>query len=330
LSQAQPVDQSVRIPCPICLSSSGALLWRVSNNEVEKPIQFDVVRCDKCGLTYTSPMPSLDQLMPFYNSGVYAKDERPALRLADRTLSVLADMRLREIEDWKRPGRLLDVGAGKGRFVRRARMRGWTAIGVEPMPGSVRLARSRYEIDLVERTLIDAQLPARSFDVLTMWHAMEHIPDPLAELHEVSRVLADDGLLILEVPNLASFQAWIGQDDWFHLMPPHHLVHYTPHTLRAVLANAGFEVLRLHSFSPEHGPFGMLQTALNRLGGERNFLYHRLKRVPYRYRHWRLVGSMLQTVVVGAIAILPATGLELAASVARRGAVIRMFARKKM
>jgi SAM-dependent methyltransferase len=330
LSQVRSAAQSVGTQCPVCSGGSTSLLWRISNMELETPTQFDVVRCDTCGLTYTSPMPSLDQLVPFYNVGVYAKDKRPALKVVDRTLSVLADVRLHEIEEWKRPGRLLDVGAGKGRFVQRARMGGWTAIGVEPVPGSVQLARSRYGIDLVEGTLIDAQFPARSFDVLTMWHVMEHIPDPRSELHEVSRVLADDGLFVLEVPNFASLQAWIGQDDWFHLMLPHHLIHYTPRTLRAVLADAGFEVVRSRSFSPEHGPFGMLQTALNRLGVKRNFLFNRLKRVSYRERRLSFVSSMVGTVILGAIAILPATGVELAAVGVGRGAVIRMFARKKI
>lgn len=266
--------------------------------------------------------------MPFYNVGIYMKDERPPLAVLDRALSVLADMRLREIERWKRPGRLLDVGSGKGRFVWRAKARGWSARGVEPVPGTVKLARTRYGVDVVEGTLIDAHFPAGSFDVVTMWHVLEHVEDPRTELREVSRTLADDGLLALEVPNIASLQARIGGDRWFHLMLPHHLVHYTPRALRSVLASAGFDVVRMRTLSPEQGPLGMLQTVLNRLGGERDFLFHRLKRMPQQGSRGAYAASMLKTALIAPFAFLPATGAELVASWAGHGSVIRVLARK--
>lgn len=274
-------------------------------------------------------MPSLDQLMPFYNTGVYSKDERRAPAIVDRILSMLADMRLRELEGLKRPGRLLDVGSGKGRFLSRATRRAWTARGVEPVAGSVALARSRYDVDVVEGTLQEAGFPARSFDAVTMWHVLEHLPDPRAELAEVRRVLDEDGVVALEVPNLASLQAQVGQHRWFHLMLPHHLVHFTPETLRGLLANVGFEILRLRTFSPEHGPFGMLQSMLNRMGGERDFLFHRLKRVPHRGSASALALTMAATVVGGAIAVVPASVAEIGASGAGRGGTIRIFARKR-
>jgi 2-polyprenyl-3-methyl-5-hydroxy-6-metoxy-1,4-benzoquinol methylase len=291
-------------------------------------MQFDIVRCDRCGLTYTSPMPTLEQLMPFYNVGIYEKDERRPLAALDRALSVFAGMRLREIEKMKQPGRLLDIGSGKGRFVSRAQARGWKAQGVEPVPETVKLARARYGIDVVEGTLIEANFPAGSFDVVTMWHVLEHVADPGTELREVSRVLAKDGLLVLEVPNLASLQARLGREQWFHLMLPHHLVHYTPRTLRAVLAGAGFDVVRISTMSPEQGPLGMVQTLLNRLGGERDFLFHRLKRMPRQSSKAAYAASIVKTGIGGPIAILPATAAELVASWAGQGSVIRVFARK--
>lgn len=289
---------------------------------------LDIVRCERCGLTYTSPIPTLDELMPFYNAGVYTKDERRPVAALDRALSVFADMRLREIERWKKPGRLLDVGSGKGRFVWRATARGWAARGVEPVPGTVKLARSRYGVDVVEGTLIDAHFPASSFDVVTMWHVLEHVADAATELREVRRTLAPDGLLALEVPNIASLQAWLGRDRWFHLMLPHHLVHYTPATLHSVLAGAGFEVVRVRTMSPEQGPLGMLQTVLNCLGGERDFLFHRLKRMPTQGSRGSYAASMLKTAVVGPFASVPAAGAEVIASWLGHGSVIRVLARK--
>lgn len=329
MSRSDTAALSIQTPCPGCSGTSVAILWRHASSELDAPVDFDVVRCLNCDLAYTSPMPSHEQLMPFYNSGVYAKDERRAPRVVDRILSILADIRLREIEAWKRPGRLLDVGSGKGRFVWRAEKRGWTARGVEPVPGAVRLARSRYGADVVEGTLTEAKLPARSFDVVTMWHVLEHVPNPRAELLEVSRVLAEDGLLVLEVPNFASLQAWIGQDRWFHLMLPHHLIHFTPHTLRAVLADAGFGVTKLRSYSPEHGPFGMLQSILNRFGGERDFLFHRLKRVPHRGGRTASAASMAATLLGGTFGIVPAAIAESAAAWTGHGGTIRVLARKR-
>ncbi len=289
---------------------------------------FDVVRCDSCGLAYTSPMPSLADLMPFYNTGIYAKDERRAPAAVDRILWLLADVRLREIEAIKRPGRLLDVGSGKGRFLSRAGHRGWRAKGVEPVAGSVALARARHGVDVIVGTLEEAAFAARSFDVVTMWHVLEHLADPRGAMAEARRLLDDGGLLALEIPNLASLQAQIGRDRWFHMMLPHHLVHFTPETLRRLLADNGFEVVRMRTFSPEHGPFGMLQSLLNRAGGERDFLFHRLKRVPHRSRPAAFAAMMTWTVVGGSIAAVPAALVEVGASWAGRGGTIRVIARK--
>jgi 2-polyprenyl-3-methyl-5-hydroxy-6-metoxy-1,4-benzoquinol methylase len=214
------------------------------------------------------------------------------------------------------PARLLDAGAGRGRFVTAARLAGYDAFGIEP---SVRGPAAPH----VERTSIDdATIEPGSLDVVTLWHVLEHLEDPAAALDRIATWLRPQGGLVIGVPNRASLQARIGGERWYHLDVPRHRVHYTPDGLHALLRSHGFTVHATRHTLLEHNPFGMWQTLVNRLTRHNSYVYNVLKRnAPVR--------SADLAISVAALPAAPvAAALELAAGAAGVGGTIAVLARR--
>jgi SAM-dependent methyltransferase len=111
-----------------------------------------------------------------------------------------------------------------------------------------------------------------------LWHVLEHLDDPAAAIARVASLLAPGGRLLIGVPNLASVQASIGRERWYHLDLPRHRTHFTPAGLRALLERHGFAVEREQHALLEHNPFGLWQTIVNRFTTTPSWLFNALKR----------------------------------------------------
>ena len=142
-------------------------------------------------------------------------------------------------------GTLLDIGCGAGGYLSAMKALGWTVMGIDPSPQAARIARENYEVPVKVGTLETSGLSDRSIAVVTMVHAIEHVPDPLAHLRECHRVLQDGGRLVLTTPNMAGLMSRLFKEDWMALEPPRHLWLFTPNTLQTCVERAGFRVERL-------------------------------------------------------------------------------------
>jgi SAM-dependent methyltransferase len=147
----------------------------------------------------------------------------------------------------RHPGRVLDVGCGDGDFLADLRRLGWEGYGTEFSEVACELTRARG-INVRQGSLRSAGFPDRFFDVVTIWHVLEHLPEPAAELAEARRILRDDGLLVLEVPNSGCLTFQLCQERWWPLDIPRHLQHFTPATLARLLDRSGFTSLRRQNF----------------------------------------------------------------------------------
>jgi SAM-dependent methyltransferase len=164
--------------------------------------------------------------------------------------------KLREVERRREAGKLLDVGCGKGGFLRAARDRGWRCFGVEISPQASDDAR-RMGLDVATGRFEDVHYPDGFFDVITMYHVLEHLHDPREALSKAYQLLKSEGLLVVAVPNFDSLQARIFRQRWYHLDAPRHLYHSTPRTLKMLLHEAGFKILETRWFSVEQDWVGI-------------------------------------------------------------------------
>lgn len=213
---------------------------------------FAVVRCSGCGLVFVSPRIAADRLRDVYDHGYwsspapkdrgyanYRGDARNWLRTYRRRARVL-DGRLAP------DSRVLDVGCAAGYFCEVMAARGHRVAGIEPSAAIIDDARARLGPDRVHfGTLDDAPFPDSSFDLVTLWDVVEHLPTPIEALRTVRRLLRDDGLLLLETQNVESRFARILGRRWQHFKQAEHLWHFAPTTLRLLLDAAGFAEVEL-------------------------------------------------------------------------------------
>jgi len=226
------------------------------------------------------------------------------------------------------PGAVLDIGCGRGLMLYGLARRGWRTVGVEMSEAASRHAREVLGLDVRVGDLAGCEFPSASFDVVTLFHVLEHLPDPDAALAEARRVITPDGRLLVEVPNFGSLQSQLTGGKGFHLDAPRHLFHFTRAALLQLLGRAGFEPLGVATHSFEFGYFGMLQSLLNVATLRQNALYEMLKNRSARPPEslGRDVAATLTLILPAGIVSLP---LEAAAAAFGRGAVLRVLARPR-
>ena len=226
--------------------------------------EYALARCVACGTARTELPPEAAPPASLYEAGTYAAP-RPGLdRLIEPLRALVERDKLRFVRDLPRGARVLEVGAGDGRFVSRLRAAGFEATGIEPSEGGVRMARARGA--RVERAALEeVDLEPASLDAAIAWHVLEHLDDPAEALARIGAWLRPGGRVVVACPNLASLQARIGGDRWFHQDVPRHRTHFTATGLRLLLERSGFRLERVSHLLVEQNPLGMWQTLLNRI-----------------------------------------------------------------
>lgn len=205
---------------------------------------FAVVQCQDCGLCFTNPRPSPRCIGQFYPP-VYRPHRSCAKRrpVAPRAgITLVRRRRERQLLRWHGQGRLLDFGCGGGAFLELMHSHGWDVTGIDISEAAVQRVRLDLGLPALVGTLPHPDLEPESFDVITMWHSLEHVHSPREVLREVHHLLAPGGKLLVATPNIDSLPfRWFGR-HWFGLDLPRHLTHFTPWTLPLMLERTGFQV----------------------------------------------------------------------------------------
>ncbi len=211
---------------------------------IRKEVQPDIGQCADCQLYFRNPRPTQAEIARSYNTGgtFDAWQEEEPVR------AVMWGRRLALIQRYVSGGRLLDVGTGDGRFLATARSAGYEVAGTEVSEAGASYARERgFDVYLGQITELD--LPSESFDLATIWHVLEHVPDPGAVLRKVHSLLRPGGILVVAVPNEENFfirrrlgAAKSSPFDPLKFGGEIHLTYFRPGTLRSTLRAAAFEV----------------------------------------------------------------------------------------
>lgn len=223
------------IACNLC----GAM----SSEPVHANCGLRISRCSLCGLIFVNPQPTQEALRRHYGTDTIESEQpwESYFRHPQHQIEYLWRQRLNDLDRrLMTPGRrLLDIGCGWGDFMFYARARGYDIQGFEFSQLVARTAREKYGLMVAVGDIGEMQFADGAFDIVTMWHVLEHLVDPVSVLGRVRRLLSPGGILVLEVPNV-NFVARKSYTEPLSLNL--HLFHFTHQTLRAALEKAGFVV----------------------------------------------------------------------------------------
>ncbi|HLN28559.1 MAG TPA: class I SAM-dependent methyltransferase [Gemmataceae bacterium] len=234
--------------CPLCSGRDWSPLVEAPDTTVGGAgLWFVVVQCQECGLCFTNPRPNLHSFAQFYPASY--RPHQPHEVRTPRGRSIRQRKWSRDVQrvlSWRAEGRLLDFGCGGGSFLARLHRMDWQVTGIDVSTAAVQRVRDELGLQAFVGTLPHPELRPESFDVVTMWHSLEHVHAPLEVLQEAHRLLVPGGRLVVAVPNIDSLPfRWFGP-AWYGLDLPRHLTHFAPWTLHLMLERAGFRVGPVH------------------------------------------------------------------------------------
>lgn len=210
--------------------------------------QFDICRCVSCGFKFVNPRPTFEDIKKYYQSDDYISHNssgwglfNTAYRIA-RHFSILQKFKL--IRGFSNAGTILDIGCGTGELLKFCKRKGMTVQGVEPneVPRRYAIDTNKIEVSPTLDSLIQEQ---RAYSCITMWHVLEHIHRLNETFEEIHSLLAQDGHVIIAVPNHLSYDAQKYGEFWAAYDVPRHLYHFTSETFLLLAEKWGFTVQKV-------------------------------------------------------------------------------------
>lgn len=253
------------VVCPVCHATESTEYLRVDDRG-EAACGFRLVKCARCGLVYLNPRPSEEDSPSYYSEASYlpfvsAKSPATAVeRLYHRLRKWNCAWKRKQIEKmYSSKGTLLDIGCGTGEFLEEMRAAGWQVRGVERDPGAVAYAIEQLRLNVFVGSVEGIPAVEASYDVITMWHVLEHLYEPHPTLVRIRDLLKADGLLVIAVPNLESVDAAFYRQNWVAFDAPRHLQHFSLKTLQVLLGMHKFDLVR-HATIPLDAVFNALMS----------------------------------------------------------------------
>ncbi|HNY51746.1 MAG TPA: class I SAM-dependent methyltransferase [Smithella sp.] len=233
--------------CILCGNTSWSLLYSQD--------QWKVYRCENCNLGVLSPRPDDDELSVLYQQDYFQSQYNQELRIDSPEMMRRLHQetqRLRFFGALKKKGKVLDIGCGRGYFLLACRNRGYQVDGIDLSEDVAEYVRRELHITVHVGAIDRLEIPAESYDAITMWHSLEHTADPNIYLQKARGWLKKDGILIVDVPNYAGHDAKKTWDHWVGWQIPYHLYHFTSDSLKAMLHKHGFTIVRHKHFLSEY------------------------------------------------------------------------------
>jgi len=236
--------------CPVCRNKDFSPFMVCADHTVTREV-FEIVRCSGCGFTFTNPRPQRNEIGRYYESDEYISHSNTSRGIVNFVYQIVRRYTIREklrlmhvLAHNARPEtqNLLDIGCGTGEFLNACHKEGWKVQGIEPSPNAREFAVKRYNLKVGEEEEL-AKLPDASFDIITLWHVLEHVHDLDKRMNELNRLLASRGAIVIAVPNCRSLDAEIYKEYWAAYDVPRHLYHFTSETMTRLVHNYGMNIV---------------------------------------------------------------------------------------
>ena len=217
----------------------------VKDHSISKE-SFELFEDSEYELLKTNPFPELTELGKYYESEDYISHTDGSRNLFEKVYQTVKKKTLNDKINWiksfkKSTISILDIGCGTGEFLFRAKEEGWKVFGFEPNEKAKAISKSK-NINLIDD--LDSY-QKHSFDVITMWHVLEHVPDLDKQIKQIKTLLKPDGLLIIAVPNYKSYDANFYKSDWAAYDVPRHLWHFSKTSIKKIFQNYQMQLIHI-------------------------------------------------------------------------------------
>lgn len=232
--------------CPWCGSDKAQINLWLKDDFLSKE-DFHICECLNCGLLYTMPRPSKDKIGEYYKSEEYYSHQENKKGFIPRLYEKVKKVNLKHKYELATKGlttgKLLDIGCGVGDFLHTAEAQGWQCTGVEPSEEAKAIARQRTQAKLLSSE-DQEQLPDASFDVITLWHVLEHVDDLRWQVAQLQRLIKPNGRIVIAVPNYKSYDGQFYKEHWAAYDVPRHLSHFNRITLAKILKTKDLKLVK--------------------------------------------------------------------------------------
>ncbi|MER2997472.1 class I SAM-dependent methyltransferase [Pontibacter populi] len=222
--------------CPICSKEDFKNFMVVTDNSVSKE-SFVIVECENCTFKFTNPRPDAESIGSYYESEDYISHSNTKTGIINRAYHVVRSITTKQkVELINRhvpaKGTILDYGCGTGVFLTACKKDGWKIRGIEPSDKARELAEKASGTSIATSL---SELEDEKFDVITLWHVLEHMHTLNETIKQLISHLTEDGVLIIAVPNADSHDAKEYKENWAAYDVPRHLYHFTQPTMKRLL-----------------------------------------------------------------------------------------------
>lgn len=248
-----PASDFVSAACPLC-GGERSELFRAAPDRFspQAGALYKIHRCLQCNMIYLNPRPAEENSGRFYEHAdylpfasltaapsliarVYERVRRANLRWKRRVVTEF----LQRNNDKKTAGKLLDVGCGTGEFLAEMKLAGWQVEGLERDERAAKWAREQQQIPVTAGRVEQLTASTQQYDLITLWHVLEHLYRPGLALEILAQRLRNDGCLLIAVPNIAGVDARVYKSNWVALDAPRHVNHFSLETLGRLAAKQG-------------------------------------------------------------------------------------------
>ncbi|HEV8515113.1 MAG TPA: class I SAM-dependent methyltransferase [Cyclobacteriaceae bacterium] len=231
--------------CPICNGTE----FNVHLNCVDYTTsqeRFTLKKCLNCNFTFTDPRPDDATLPNYYQSDKYISHTGGSKSLIDNIYLLARKITLgwkrKLVKKYSEGNKILDIGCGTGEFLFEMKSHGWNISGVEPSSNARESSRKKTGVEINKSI---AEVTENNFNAITLWHVLEHLPDPNLTLKTIYNLLNQSGTIFIAVPNLESYDATHYESFWAAYDVPRHLWHFDKKNMEVLLKKNGLELVKI-------------------------------------------------------------------------------------
>lgn len=233
--------------CPVCGGKDIQKFLQLKDYSISGE-DFQLDECRTCGFIMTQDMPDAEAIGPYYKSENYISHSDTNKGFVNKIYHIVRAVMLHkkaemvEIVSGKKRGSLLDIGTGLAYFPQQMQSKGWKVEGIEQDSEAREAAKQRFDFEVNEPEEL-LKMENRNFDIISLWHVLEHVHNLDGYMKAIKNNLADDGTLVIALPNPNSPDAKFYRKYWAAWDVPRHLWHWKPETFKRFAEKYGFELI---------------------------------------------------------------------------------------